>query len=135
MRAWEEAAVAVEARAGSRCEYCRMHGSLQGATFHVEHVVPRSRGGTSDLANLAWCCPSCNLHKSDRVEAADPADGTPAPLFNPRQQSWEEHFRWEGNRLLGRTPAGRATATALSLNHPRRLLIRQAEAHFGLFPP
>ena len=28
----------VRARAGDRCEYCRMHQSLQGATFHVEHV-------------------------------------------------------------------------------------------------
>ena len=30
---------------------------------------------------------------------------------------------------------GRATVFALDLNHPRRLLIRQAEALFGLFPP
>ena len=35
----------VSTRAGDRCEYCRMHQSLQGATFHVEHIVPRSRGG------------------------------------------------------------------------------------------
>lgn len=30
----------VEARAGRRCEYCRMHQALQGATFHVEHIIP-----------------------------------------------------------------------------------------------
>ena len=29
----------------------------RGATFHVEHIVPTSRGGTSELDNLAWCCP------------------------------------------------------------------------------
>ena len=45
-----------------------MHQSLQGATFHVEHIVPRCLGGLSKLENLAWACPSCNLHKSNRVE-------------------------------------------------------------------
>lgn len=61
-----------EDRAGGRCEYCRMHQSLQGATFHLEHVVPHSRGGDAQLDNLAWACPSCNLHKSNRVESVDP---------------------------------------------------------------
>ena len=37
----------VQERADQRCEYCRMHQSLQGATFHVEHIVPSSRGGVS----------------------------------------------------------------------------------------
>jgi len=32
------------------------------------------------------------------------------------------------------TPTGRATVALLYLNHPRRLLIRQAEELFGLFP-
>ena len=74
---------AVEQRAGERCEYCRMHQALQGATFHVEHVVPRCRGGQSTLDNLAWACPGCNLHKADRVEAPDPQTGQPVPLFHP----------------------------------------------------
>lgn len=56
-----EIARVVQTRAGARCEYCRMHQSLQGATFHVEHIIPRCRGGRSELENLAWCCPSCNL--------------------------------------------------------------------------
>lgn len=56
-------------------------------------------------------------------------------LFNPRQSRWEEHFKWEGFRLVGLTPTGRATSSALKLNHPRRLLIREAETMFGLFPP
>lgn len=43
----------VEYRAGSRCEYCRMHQGLQGASFHLEHVIPKSRGGKTELDNLA----------------------------------------------------------------------------------
>jgi hypothetical protein len=125
----------VEARAGERCEYCRMHQALQGATFHVEHTVPSSRGGASDLANLAWACPACNLHKSNRVEAVDPESGAVVPLFNPRGNAWSDHFRWDGYQVVGLTPVGRATVFALDLNRPRRLMIRKAEEMFGLFPP
>jgi len=74
----------VEHRAAGRCEYCRMHQSLQGATFHVEHVIPQSRGGQTQPDNLAWACPSCNLHKANRVETLDPETGNQVPLFNPR---------------------------------------------------
>src|SRR4051794_3289225 len=86
----------VRERAGHRCEYCLMHDSLQGATFHVEHVVPRSRGGTSELENLAWACPSCNLHKSDRTAVVDPETAASVRLFHPRTDRWGDHFRWVG---------------------------------------
>jgi hypothetical protein len=135
MSAWSDTARAVEARAGGRCEYCLMHQILQGATFHVEHIVPRSRGGPSELDNLAWCCPSCNLSKSDRTEAVDPEGGNVFTLFSPRTEYWHDHYRWDGYVLVAKTPLGRATAFALNLNHPRRILIRQAEQLFDLFPP
>ena len=125
----------VRQRAGDRCEYCRMHQSLQGATFHVEHVRPRSRGGETTAENLAWACPQCNLHKSDRVQVADPADEQFVPLLDPRRHQWTNHFRWEGETIVALTPVGRGTVAALDLNHSRRLKIRQAEALFGLFPP
>lgn len=124
----------VQRRAGDRCEYCRMHQSLQGAAFHVEHITPRSRGGDSAATNLAWCCPSCNFAKSNRVAAVDPESGISVALFHPRRDEWSENFQWNGYELIGRTAAGRATAEAFDLNHPRRLLIRRAEELFGLFP-
>ncbi len=122
-------------RAGHRCEYCRMHQSLQGATFHVEHVIPRSRGGATEDSNLAWACPSCNLHKSNRTDARDVETDQTVPLFNPRTNNWDEHFVWDAYRIVGRTPVGRATVDALHLNHPRRIRIRQAEEAFDLFLP
>jgi hypothetical protein len=125
----------VEARAGQRCEYCRMHQALQGATFHIEHIVPSSRGGSSEPDNLALSCPGCNLHKSDRISVPDPDSDATVVLFNPRRDRWGDHFRWEGYQLLGRTAVGRATVFALQLNHPRRLLIRQAEELMKMFPP
>jgi hypothetical protein len=128
-------AQAVQQRAAGRCEYCRMHQALQGATFHVEHIVPESRGGPTTLPNLAWCCPSYNLYKSDRMHAVDPDTNELVPLFHPRQDNWNEHFGWLEYQLVARTPIGRATVNSLKLNTERRLLIRQAEERFNLFPP
>lgn len=135
MTSWSGIEQDVARRAAGRCEYCRMHQSLQGATFHVEHVIPRSRGGASDLDNLAWACPSCNLHKSNRVEVRSADDPEMISLFNPRADNWHDHFRWNGDIVLGLTSCGRATIEALLLNHERRIRIRQAEAVFDLFPP
>jgi HNH endonuclease len=134
MSASEDLTRQVEERAGRRCEYCRMHQALQGATFHVEHILPSSRGGPTVLDNLAWACPGCNLHKSDRTEALDPETGERVSLFNPRTQAWHEHFQFAAYQVLGLTATGRATVLLLNLNHPRRMLIRQAEEMFGLFP-
>jgi hypothetical protein len=135
MSSWVEISRLVETRAAGRCEYFRMHQALQGATFHIEHVIPSSRGGTSEEGNLAWACPGCNLRKSDRVEFLDPETGVDVPLFHPRKDHWPDHFCWEGYHLIGKTPPGRATILALDLNDARRLLIRCAEELFGLFPP
>jgi hypothetical protein len=112
-----------------------MHQSLQGATFHVEHIIPQSRGGLTQLDNLAWACPSCNLRKANRLESVDPDTHTLVSLFHPRIHNWTTHFRWDGYRLGGQTPIGRATVAALDLNHSRRIQIRQIEESFGLFPP
>ena len=132
---WAERVRHVEARARQRCEYCRMHQALQGATFHVEHIIPTAANGSDDLSNLAWACPSCNLKKSNRLTGIDPETEKVVSLFNPRTERWEEHFVWVGYTVVGRTPVGRALVAAFDLNNPRRLLIRQAEEYFELFPP
>src|SRR5712691_1082920 len=133
MMSRRDIALHVEDRAAGRCEYCRMHQSLQGATFHVEHIVPQSRGGHTQLQNLAWACPSCNLHKAHRIASVDPETGNQVPLFHPRVANWNAHFRCDGYRVGGDTPMRMATAAALDLNHPLHLLIRQAEEGFALF--
>jgi HNH endonuclease len=135
MKSKREIVEKVRARAGKRCEYCFMHEWLQGASFHLEHILPESRGGKSRLGNLAWACPACNLHKSDRVEVKDPVSGVTVNLFNPRQDEWSDHFEIEGYSIKGKTPLGRATLAALDLNHATRIRVRQAEEIFGLFPP
>lgn len=122
-------------RADNRCEYCRMHQHLQGATFHLEHIIPKSQGGATELSNLAWACPGCNLRKSDRIEVTDPITATVVPLFHPRQHPWHDHFYWDDYQVVPLTPIGSATIAALCFNEERRIRIRQAEQMFGLFPP
>jgi len=42
---------------------------LRAASFmHVDHIVPRSKGGPDDDSNLQTLCRSCNLHKSASEE-------------------------------------------------------------------
>lgn len=112
-----------------------MHHSLQGATFHVEHVTPQSAGGSNEVGNLALACPSCNLHKSNRTTIPQSGHPDPIALFNPRLNIWSEHFEWDDYQVAGRMPIGNATIEALYLNNERRQKIRKAEQLFGLFPP
>ena len=108
----------VTLRAGRRCEYCQMHQSLQGATFHLEHIIPRVLGGSSELGNLALACPGCNLHKADRTSGSNPSNGEVIPFFNPRLDDWDDYI------LIAKTEIGRVTIQALDLNHERRIRIR-----------
>ncbi|MDI6791545.1 MAG: HNH endonuclease [bacterium] len=117
----------VRERAQNRCEYCRMAQAIQGATFHVEHIVPQRKGGKTVPENLALACPSCNFHKSDHTKSEDPETGQVVPLFRPRRDEWEEHFRFEGLKIVGVTSEGRATVRLLNFNSERRLLIRSIE--------
>lgn len=112
-----------------------MHQSLQGATFHIEHVIPRVREGANDLNDLGLACPSCNLHKADRVSAALGHGSVAIALFHPRTDVWSDHFEWDDYQLIGKTDVGLITIRLLDLNHKRRIKIRQSEQMFGLFPP
>lgn len=118
-------------RAGGRCEYCRLSQAGQEATFHVDHVVPLREGGQTLADNLALACVSCSLRKGARSSALDPESGVPVPLFHPRRDPWGAHFQWEGARLIGLTPVGRATVGALNMNRPLVLALREEDARLG----
>ena len=45
-----------------RCCYCGVSEG-HGRKFEVEHIIPKSRGGTNSINNLAWSCRECNQDK------------------------------------------------------------------------
>lgn len=129
----------VEARADGRCEYCQRYQDLVGATFfEVEHILPRSRGGLTIPANLAFACRRCNLLKGDATEARDRRTGRLVALFNPRRDSWRAHFRRSRDqlRIYGRTATGRATIDLLRWNSLGEQRIRQIQRDYlsDIFP-
>ncbi|MFQ5751541.1 MAG: HNH endonuclease [bacterium] len=122
-------------RAKSRCEYCGLSQEGQEATFHVDHVIPVNAGGKTVFDNLALACVSCSLRKAARLTAVDPQSKKEVHLYNPRHDNWNEHFKWQGARLVGLTATGRATVAALDMNRPIVLAIREEEAEIGRHPP
>lgn len=124
----------VAQRAGHRCEYCRLPQQFSRSTLHVEHIIPKQHGGTDDLDNLCSACNRCNLHKGPNLAGIDADTGQMVPLFDPRRQSWDDHFAWQGAAVVGLTPTGRATVQVLQMNAPRRLQLRTRLIGRGLLP-
>jgi len=114
----------VRQRADNRCEYCLLRQKHSDLTHHVEHIVAKQHGGLDDTDNLALACHRCNLRKGPNLTGVDPGSGELAPLFHPRRDRWAEHFLFQGARIEGITPVGRATAHVLAMNDARRLELR-----------
>ena len=120
-------------RDAGQCGYCGLRQIGQAATFHVDHIVPRSRGGATSIHNLVLQCPCCSLRKSDKVEAADPETQRRTTLFHPLRDAWADHFaiRPDGS-CDGLTPIGRATVDALRMNDPLPRTARAMQVMLGL---
>lgn len=98
----------VRARATFQCEYCQSAETLSGMKCEVDHIVPKSRGGSDDLDNLCAACALCNGRKYTKTDGIDPDTMQRAQLFDPREQAWHEHFRWNetGTIIIGLTVCG-----------------------------
>jgi len=48
---------------GRKCAYC----GNTNVPLEVEHIVPKSRGGTDRVSNLTISCRNCNLKKGDKT--------------------------------------------------------------------
>jgi 5-methylcytosine-specific restriction endonuclease McrA len=47
------------------CQYCGI--ILNSSDLTLDHVVPRSRGGSSSWENLVACCHTCNRRKGNHL--------------------------------------------------------------------
>ena len=52
--------------AGGRCQLCGI--SAKDRPLDVDHIIPRSRGGKTELANLQALCSKCNRSKRNQDE-------------------------------------------------------------------
>lgn len=123
----------VKTRAGSRCEYCGLPQKYSEVAHHVEHIVAKQHGGSDEAGNLALACHRCNLHKGPNLTGIDPPSGQVVTLFNPRRESWPDHFSFNGEWIVGLTATGRATVEVLAMNDPRRRELRREIAKYEAF--
>ncbi|MGA2208057.1 MAG: HNH endonuclease [Acidimicrobiales bacterium] len=68
-------------RDGHRCQYCGAQAE------NIDHVVPRSRGGTHSWENVVACCRRCNTRKEDRLVEEAGFSLTRQPRA-PRSRLW-----------------------------------------------
>ena len=93
--------------------------------FHIDHIIAEKHGGKTEPGNLALSCFYCNTSKGPNIAGIDRPTGELTPLYHPRKQDWNEHFRWDGPLLVGLTAIGRVTAHVLNINDAAALNIRR----------
>ena len=72
---------AVFLRDAHACQYCG------GAAENIDHVVPRSRGGTHSWENVVACCRPCNARKENRTPTEARMRLRVVPRA-PREHAW-----------------------------------------------
>ena len=125
----------VAERARHQCEYCQLPQAFTSLPHELDHVRARKHHGATSLQNLCWSCAPCNAAKGTNAAGYDPETGELAPLFNPREDRWLDHFLWDGPKLIGKTPIGRATVDVLRINDHDRVEHRRNLIAVGVFPP
>lgn len=115
----------VALRAEYNCEYCRLPQLFSLHKHEPDHILPRQHGGETEAENLALACFRCNRYKGPNVGFFDPLTGVLVPFFNPRTQSWKEHFSFEVAMIEPLTAEARVTVKILRINDSERLDERQ----------
>ena len=72
MKPWRRHVPAIARRDGWGCHWCGIPLYLNGGPadkLTVDHLKPRSVGGTHELSNLVFACPHCNGSRVEGVTA------------------------------------------------------------------
>lgn len=121
-------------RAAGRCEYCRFPHPFAELPFEVDHIIARKHRGETAQDNLSLACFYCNSYKGPNIAGMDPETNIVTPIFHPRRDIWDDHFRWNGPELDGLTAIGRTTIDVLRINHPDAVAVRASLIEEGVFP-
>jgi 5-methylcytosine-specific restriction endonuclease McrA len=75
------------------CQYCGAQPG--GEAITIDHVVPRSQGGTSSWTNCVAACESCNARKADRT----PEQAGLRLRKRPIRPEWKPFYASQGARV------------------------------------
>src|SRR5437763_12968755 len=106
-------------------------GYLYGC--EVDHIISLKHGGASEPDNLAYACAPCNRAKGSDIGSIS-TGGEFIRFFNPRTDSWAEHFGLKGGTIQQLTTIGEVTAHILGFNDSARLHEREEMIRFGKYP-
>ena len=134
---WIPAALRTAAarRAEDRCEYCRVPEEAVLLPHETDHIIAEQHGGETVFENIAYAWFGCDRYKGPNVASVAAETGRIVPLFNPRIDMWDQHFRADGPSVVPLTDVGRATTAFLRFNAPQRLLVRQVLRQTGRWRP
>lgn len=62
---WRQIRERIFQRDKGLCQECLRHGVYVPGT-DVDHIIPKSQGGTDDPSNLQLLCPACHKQKTKR---------------------------------------------------------------------
>jgi hypothetical protein len=127
----------IDATDRGSCCYCLTSEAVSGVPLTYDHITPTSRGGVTTFDNVCLACQTCNEFKTNTTWAVDPLTQESTPLFQPRQNHWQDHFAWslDGTKIEGTTAIGRATVVALRMNHALIVAARRRWCAVGWHPP
>ena len=120
-------------RANSCCEYCFFPEVVTLTSHEIDHIVAEKHGGLTVTENLALSCVLCNKYKGTDLVSIDTETQKITPLYHPRQDNWNEHFRLDGAEFVPLTAIGRVTVRLLQLNRKDRIEERKLLINVGMF--
>jgi hypothetical protein len=124
----------VISRADHRCEYCHIHEDDTYFGCEVDHVISEKHGGPTVTENLAYACLVCNRNKGSDLGSMLEPGGALIRFFNPRVDTWSEHFTHDGVLIKPLGPIGQVTERIFRFNEIERLMEREALRAVDRYP-